>query len=194
METRKKVLLIYGIVIFIILLGILFFIPDEFFLKFFQSNIEKIEEKAKESEEPKEFVDYDIQIERLLKKKFDYEYVLLDTIDEKGYTFKCTGSMDGTKEEGSCTRPDSFSYTEKDKQEKFKTNPNYTSVDYWFNLLKDVTPKETKNQTYREYNYKVKIDNLDTEVVVFTSLENILKMEISNQKMTYIIKFKNISY
>ena len=208
MNKRKKALTIYAIVIFIILIAILFIIPDSVFLKFYPSKIPQI--SGETNEEKKEFADYDKQKERLLNKEFDYEYVLLDSMNKKSYIYRCNGSVNKEKDNGFCTSHSTINkmdeedtsedqtipitYNEKNKKEELKIDISYLDPEVIFNLLKDVTPKETRNQTFREFNYKTKIKDLSTEIIVYTNLDNITKIEINNQYMNYIIKFSNIKY
>jgi hypothetical protein len=191
-STRKKALIVYGVVILVVLIAIMFIVPDSFYRKLYDKNIEKVKNQKIIK---KEFIEYDIQKERLLKKQFKYEYEILDSLSDKTYHYKCSGNLNGELESGSCTDPERISYTEKTKKKSFKINTDYSDVNYLFNtLLKDVKPEETKYQTTREYLYKTKIKKLDTEIIVYTDLENITKIEISNTYMTYILKFGDISY
>jgi hypothetical protein len=190
-KKRKKILIGYGVVILIILIAIMFIIPDSAFLKLYNKNIKKIEnqEVAK-----KEFIDYDTQKERILNKQFKYEYLLLDSLSNKTYKYNCNGTLDKDIESGTCTEPERLSYTEQTKRETFKINVDYLDIAYILNLVKDITPEEIKYQTTREYTYKTTLDKLDTEILIYTDLENITKVEISNKYMTYILKYSDISY
>jgi len=88
---------------------------------------------------------------------------------------------------------ENFSYNEKTKKEDFKyINQDYLSVNYIFHLLEGLEEKEVKYTTLREYHYQVRIEELDTEIVVYTNLDNINKIEISNAYMTYVFKYENI--
>lgn len=190
-KKRKNFLIIYFIIIIISLVLIMFVIPDSFFMK----KYEDIKLPTAEKLPKKEFTDYEIQKEHILKKKFDYEYDLLDSMSSTSYTYECSGSIDETIESGSCILPEKVSYTEKNKQEVFKNiDINNLDVEYIFNMIKDVEPVETKYQTLREYNYNVKIKDLETEIIVHTDLDEITKIYISNAYMTYILKYSNMSY
>ena len=189
-KARKKVLLTYGVVILIILIAIMFIIPDSWFRKLYSKNVEKINEYN----HPIEFVDYETQKERLLSNQYKYEYLILDSLSDESYIYKCSGSMNKDLESGTCTEPDRVSYTEKNKKETFKINTDYVDVKYLLNLIKDIEPEVTKYQTSREYNYNVKIEKLDTELIVYVDTENINKIEISNKFMTYVIKISDVSY
>ena len=209
MSKRKKALTIYAIVIFIILIAILFIIPDSVFLKLYPSKIPPMSGETSE-ETKKEFTDYEEQKERLLNKEFDYEYVLLDSMNKKSYIYKCSGSVNKEKDNGFCTshtsinrmddeapskdKTTAITYNEKNKKEELKIDTLYLDPEFIFILLDDVKYKETKNQTFRDFTYKTKIKDLNTEIIVYTNLDNITKIEINNQYMNYILKFSNIKY
>jgi len=197
MDKRKKALIIYGVVILVVLITILFIIPDSALMKIYQGNIDKINNvpKEKEKTEPIEFVDYEIQIERILKNKYDYEYLILDSMGKKTYKYNCSGKASGKVDSGTCTSPSDISYTEKTKKKAFKIDSNFLDLNYIFNkLLKNKEPELTEYKHNKEYNYKTKIQDLETEVVVYTDTDNITKIELSNAYMTYILKYSNISY
>lgn len=187
MGKRGKLLVVYAIIIFIALITILFIIPDSFFLSRYNNIDLPIDNNT---EEKKEFIDYEIQKSNLMENNFEYEYLLLDSMRSKTYKYDCTGKVSGDIESGSCRLPEKFSYTEVTKKESFsKIDINYLDPTYIFNLLKDAEPVETKYQTLREYKYNVAIKDLETEVIVFTDINEINKIEISNAYMTYIIKY-----
>lgn len=190
-KKNNNFLIIYFIIIIIALVLIMFILPDSFFMK----KYEDLELPTTEKLPKKEFTSYEVQIEHLLKKKFDYEYELLDSMGSTSYTYECSGKINETIESGSCILPEKVSYTEKNKQEVFKNiDINNLDVEYIFNMIKDVEPVETKYQTLREYNYTTKIKDLETEIVVHTDLDEITKIYISNAYMTYILKYSNLSY
>ena len=197
MEKRTKALIIYGVVILIILATILFIIPDSALMKLYEKNIDKINNETKEQEEAKpiEFVDYEIQKERILKNKYEYQYVILDSMGKQTYKYNCSGKTSGKVDSGTCTSPSDISYTEKTKKKSFKIDTKYLDLNYIFTkLLKDKKPDITEYKHSKEYNYKAKIQDLETEIIVYTDPDNITKIEISNAYMTYILKYSNISY
>lgn len=188
MTKQNKILIIYGIVILIALIVIVFILPDSFFLKKYDDiNIPSADTSQKE------FVDYEKQKENLLQNKYDYEYLLLDSMGSKTYTFDCSGTISETIESGTCKSPERFSYTESNKKEAFsKINIDYINPSYIFSLIKDIEPRETKYTTLREYKYSAKIEDLQTDIIIYTNLNEITKIEISNAYMTYIIKYSNV--
>ena len=194
MNKRKKALLIYGLVIFIALMSIMFFIPDSAFLKIYDKNIKKVKNTNSTTNTEVKFVDYDTQKERILKKQFKYEYVLLDSLSDKSYKYKCSGTINKEVESGTCTEPETISYTEKTKKDSFKINTNYVDVTYLLNYIKDYEPEITTYNKTREFLYKTNLEKLDTDITIYTDLENITKIEISNEYMTYILKYDDISY
>lgn len=188
-SKRKTILIIYFIVVAIALITILFILPDSFF----QKNYEEFNNFSQPIK--KEFVDYSIQQAHLLKRKYEYEYKLLDSMGSQTYTYECKGTLDEEIESGTCKLPEKMSYNEKNKDEIYKNiNTNYLDVEYIFNLIEDVEPQITKYQTFREYNYNIKIKELSTEIVIHTDLNEITKIYISNAYMTYILKYTNVSY
>lgn len=193
MTKGKKALIIYIVVLFIALMLIMFIIPDSFFLDNFNPEILNQSNQQEESE-PKEFVDYETQKEHLMKNKFEYEYLLLDSMGSKSYQYNCSGKSTDTIESGTCTSPESFSYTETTKKEAFShINIDYLNPTYLFDMLKDTNPEETKYTTLREYKYTTTIEDLETEIIVHTNLNDITKIEISNMYMQYIIKYDKVN-
>lgn len=190
MKKTKTILGIYAIIIIIALICIMFIIPDSFFMK----QYEDIQLPSNEVEK-KEFVDYEEQKKHLLMNKYNYEYLLLDSMGTQTYTFECSGQVKENLESGSCTSPEGISYTEKTKKEAFsKINEKYLEPQTILTLIEKVTPEETKYATTRDYLYKVKIEDLDTEITITTDLDEITKICISNGYMTYILKYSNVSY
>lgn len=188
MKNRKKIVIIYLIIILIALVLIMFVIPDSVFMRKYK-NIEIPQTTTTK----KEFIDYETQKDNLKKNKYDYEYLLLDSTGSKEY--KCTGKIDETVESGTCESPTRFSYTESTKAESFTDiKINYLDPTYIFNLLEGVEAQITEYPTLREYQYTTSIDNLETEIIIYTDLNNITKIELSNVYMTYVIKYSNISY
>lgn len=188
MKKRKKFTIIYLIIILVILILIMFVIPDSVFMRKYK-NIEL----PKTDTVKKEFVDYETQKDNLKKNKYDYEYLLLDSTGSKKY--KCTGKIDETIESGTCESPTRFSYTESTKAESFSNiKINYLDPIYIFNLLEGTEAQITEYPTLREYQYTTSIDNLETEIIIYTDLNDITKIELSNVYMTYIVKYSNISY
>lgn len=190
MKKTKKILGIYAIIVIIALICILFIIPDSFF-----ENLYKTNEIPTTETEPKEFTDYEEQKSHLLMNQYNYEYLLLDSMGTKTYTFECSGQKKDTLESGSCTSPTNISYTEKTKAEVFsKIKEDYINPQTLFEIIEENQPEETKYTTTREYLYKVKIEDLDTEITITTDLEEITKICIRNSYMTYILKYSNVSY
>ena len=171
----------------------MFVIPDSFFLKFYQKNIDKVTQGLPQDQEQEpDFTDYETQQERLLKKEYDYKYLLYD--DKEGSTYKCTGTLSGTKDKGKCTSPKKIEYTEKNIKKLTSFNKNYVDVKYIFEKVKDVEPKVLNMDTDREFIYNLTLDGQDTEIVVYTSHDDIYRIDISNIKHVYVVKFSNIKY
>jgi hypothetical protein len=203
MKESKNFLGIYAIVIIVLLVLIMFVLPDSFFSKqyeeatkqFIDANNQAKEEKAKlEAEKKKEFVDYEEQKQHILTGNYTYEIILLDSMGTTTYTYKCSGTKTGTTESGSCTSPEVFSYKEQNKIEQFKKNidPKYIEPKNIFDLIKDVEPSIESHNLYREFTYKTKIKDLDTKVLIQTKKDDISKIMIENTYMGYIINFDNV--
>lgn len=204
MKESKNFLTIYAIVIIVLLVLILFILPDDFFSRKYNDNVEQLneeinkakeEQEKKETEKAKEFVDYKEQQNRILNGNFEYEYILMDSMGTKTYTFNCKGKKNGSIESGSCTTPTTFSYTEKDKNSKFKEkiDPTYIIEENIFNLINKVEPSLESHNLYREYTYETKIKDLDTTIIVQTTKDNISKVTVLNSYMTYMIKYSNVN-
>ncbi len=195
---KYKFLIIYGIIIIIALLCIMFIIPDSVFLKLYSDEINLLNSSYQEStsteKEKKEFTDYQVQQEHLINGNYNYEYNILDSMSSTSYTYKCNGIVNGQIESGSCTSPEVISYTENSKKEALsKININYVNVEYIFNLVKEIEPELTQYTTIREYKYITKINNIETEIIVDTNNDEITQIEISNAYMTYLLKYSNIN-
>lgn len=195
---KYKFLFIYGLIIIIALIGIMFIIPDSFFLGKYNYDIKLLNNSSQSTEEElekKEFIDYQTQQENLKNGNYEYEYILLDSMSSKSYTYKCSGIVNGNIESGSCTSPVNISYTEKTKAEAFsKIDSNYLNINYLFNVLKDIEPELTQYTKTREYKYIVKIKDLETEIIIDTTADEITQIEISNAYMTYLLKYSNMNY
>ena len=121
MKESKNFLIIYAIVIFVLLILILFILPDSFFGKAYEQNTqyfkEQIEKEKKEKEElekekKKNYIDFEEQKKQILNGTYDYEYIFIDSMGTETFTYKCTGSKKNKIETGTCTSPYNFSYTE----------------------------------------------------------------------------------
>lgn len=203
MKESKNFLAIYGIVIIVLLVLILFILPDDFFSRKYEQNIdafnaarEQDQQKREEieAEKKKEFVDYKEQQNQILNGEYDYEYLLIDYNGTETLTYECTGKKARTVDSGSCTSPSIFSYTEKDKLEKFKKymDPTYIEPKNIFNLVNKLEYSLESHQLYREYTYNTKINKLDTKIVIQTKKDYITKITILNPYMQYIINYSNV--
>lgn len=180
----KKFLLTYAIIIFILLIAILFFIPDSVFLSKYKGI------QLPEPEAVEEFTPYEEQKEHLLKNKYDYTYKLL--VNDKYFT--CSGKVNEELESGSCAEPKKFSYTESDKKKLFGFDVKYLDFKNINELIKDVSPEETKYQSYREYKYLIQRGNYETEIKITVDKKDITKIEIYNAAIQYIIEYSNVTY
>lgn len=190
-DNSKSFLLLYAIVIVVVFVLIMFIIPDDIFmLKYKNSEIPN----EKEPTEKIEFTDYEVQKDRLLNKNYDYEYVLLDSMGLITRQYTCEGKIKNNMETGTCTMPEEFSYTESNKKDLFKINTKYIEFKGIMELVEGTTPEEVKYTSLREYHYNdLMIEDLKTEIVIYTDADNITKIELSNKYMTYILKYSNVA-
>ncbi len=204
MKESKSFLGIYAIIIIILLVLIMFVLPDSFFSRKYDQNAKEFleaNEKAKEEQErieaekKKEYVDYEIQKQNILNGNYNYKLLLLDSMGTETYTYQCEGKKTGNTESGSCTSPEVFSYTEQNKLEQFKKNidPKYIEAKNIFELIKDVEPSIESHNLYREFTYKTKIKDLETKVLIQTTKDNISKIMIENTYMGYIINYNGVN-
>lgn len=196
MKKNNKFLLIYGLVIIIALVCILFVIPDSFFGAKYEKNYKKYfgENTQTTGKENKvEFTDYEKQKKSLLNGDYTYNYTILDSMGTKTYHFECKGTITKDKENGSCTYPDTVSYTKESKSTVFKEiGTTYIDLKTIFNLIKDEKPTLTQQEKTRKYTYNIKIKDLDTEVIITTSTKEITQISINNQFMTYLLKYETV--
>lgn len=189
LSTRAKALIIYAIIIVVALIVILFIIPDHVF---YNIHNKRINDEASIKDD---FVSIEQAQKNLSKDKYSYEYLILDSIGTKSYTFKCKGTRNEKIESGSCTKPKTISYTEKNRDKVFKElQEEFLEPKKVFELLKDIEPKITKYQSTIEYEYKTNLVKLDTTITVETDKENITKIEIMNGYMSYILKYSDVEY
>lgn len=192
---NKKFFLFYTLAIFILLVVIVFFLPDDFF-RIGMKDEEIFGDFGGEVLEKREFVDYEKQIDTLINGNFDFEYVILDSMRSRTYSFKCIGTKHGEEESGTCTGTRNFSYTREDKAENFVIDVDYLDVQKIFGILREYDPKETAYSEEREFKYEIEIldkltnDKIMTEVLVYTSIDNVKRIEISNAYMSYILKYE----
>ena len=192
-----KLLIIYGIVIVIALVLIIFVIPDSFFERKYMKNYEEIMGGSETKEEtPAEYVDLNTQKERLLKKNYTYSYQISAYVKkEETMTYNCKGTKLNGKEEGLCTKPDAISYNEKNMKEKLEyVNQKYLDPEYVFNLIKDLDVEPYESYGVRIYTYKIKMSGIDTQIELYTDRENIVQIVLGSAKETYVMKYSEITY
>ena len=189
--NNKKFLKIYGLIIIILLL-VIFIIPDEFYLKL-ETKLHKQEITVKENESYT-FIEIKKQQEKLLTDNYQYEYLMLDSIGEKTITVSCKGEQKDNTDNGSCTQSEEKTYTKETKKDTILSmNVKYLDLEYIFNAIKDIEPTEITYTKTRELLYKTKILELDTDITIYTDLENITQINISNAYMTYVFKYTSIN-
>lgn len=184
---NKKFLIIYAIIIFIALIYILFLAPDTMFLK----NSDGYKELMKEQTEKIKYDDIETIKQRLLNGTYEYDYSLI----HNNIHYICSGEVTSEGESGRCTSPSSFTYTNLDKLTETKLkNLLFTEPANIFYKIEGKTPQESMTNDGKLYMYKTTINNLDTEINLYTNEKTITKISITNGHMTYIIKYKNMLY
>ena len=188
---NNKFLKIYAIIIIIILILIMFLIPDSFFLEL-QTKLHK-EEIKEIKNDTLDFEKIETQKERILNNDLEYEYLMLDSIGTSSKTIECSGKIKESKETGICSSKEKISYTKETKKDAFlEMDIKYIDEKYIFDTIKDIEPNETTYNNSRELIYKTKILDLDTDITIYTDLDNITQISISNAYMTYVFKYSNI--
>ncbi len=194
---KYKLLIIYGIVIVIALVLIIFVLPDSFFERKYMKNYEEIMGGSETKEEtPAEYVDLKTQKERLLKKNYTYSYQISAYVKkDETMTYNCKGTKLNGKEEGLCTKPDAISYNEKNMKEKLEyVNQKYLDPEYVFNLIKDLDVEPYESYGVRIYTYKIKMSGVVTQIELYTDRENIVQIVLGSAKETYVMKYSEITY
>ena len=188
---NNKFLKYYAIAIAIALIAIMFIIPDSFYLDL-ESKKNRQTIKITETE-TKDFLDIQKQKENLLTKDHEYEYLMSEVIGTTMNKASCTGKIVDGVETGTCTTPQNVSYTKENKKDTILSlNVKYLDLEYIFKLIKDIEPTEISYNKTRELLYKTKILDLETEITIYTDLNNITQINISNAYMTYLFKYNNI--
>lgn len=188
---EHKVLKWYAIIVFILLITIMFIIPDSFFLKL-NTKLNKPNITEQETTDPT-FLSIKEQQNNLLNNDYKYEYLMMDSMGTKTVTYECSGKKTEDEESGTCTSPENLTYTEKNKKEILSNiNTDYIELEKIFALTKDIEPIELTYNKTRELIYNTKILDLETEIVFYTDLDNITQINISNAYMTYILKYNII--
>ena len=186
MNKSNKLFICYILFIIVALVLIMFILPDSFFTS--SKNNLSISESNNQKSETTSLAK---QKENLLKSNYNYEYSLL--VGTK--TYSCTGKIEDSNEEGTCTLPEEISYTEKNKDEVFANIENeYLEPSKIFALIKDISPKEFEYSGLKEYEYQTKIKDLNTTISIFSDNKEITEIRLSNISMTYQIKYSNMSY
>lgn len=174
---KNKLWIVYAIIILGALSYILFFMP-----------IKKDEnlEKSNISEE-KVYGNLEDMFTMLLKENYEYTYNIL--IDTEKYLY--VGKKDGNKETGT--------FTSKNETQSYNKingfiNKNFITPSYIYNLVKDLEYTKDKYDNIRVFNYRTKINNLETEIAIYTDYASITKITITNIKEQYILNYKNIGF
>lgn len=174
---KKKLWVIYAIIIIGALFYILFLMPLKKDDNLDKSNINK----------EQVYIPLEDMFTMFLKENYEYTYNIL--VGEKMYFYE--GKKDGLKEKGTLTF--NGEVTAYDKIDDF-INKDFITPSYIYNLIKDLEYTKDKYDNVRVFNYQTKINNLETEIALYTDYTSITKINITNQKEQYSLSYKNIGF
>jgi hypothetical protein len=189
MKNRVKFLTIYGVIVVGILAYIVFFAPDTMFY-----DEDKVEELTKQMEENKEIKKYktiEEQKENLLNAtSYDYSFRLMYG---NNIEYNCNGSYKDGVDSGNCVGSKVVSYNSRANKKEVLNNvdTHYLEADEILALIKEEVEPTYLEQ--RKYEYSVMIGKHQTDITISTDKDNITDILVSNDAMTYLIKYTNIS-
>lgn len=122
-------------------------------------------------------------------KEENYEYTYNILINKDKYLYK--GKKDKEKEKGTFTYDGNTTTYEEinDFINKDLINPTYI-----YNLVNNLKYREDKYDNTRVFNYVTDIDNLETEIAIYTDYTSITKINITNKKEQYSLSYKNVGF
>lgn len=189
-DKRTIFLFIYALIIIVALIYILFIAPDS---NFYSKETKEFIKNYNNSQS--QIVTLDDMFENLYKNDYQYTYNILDSVGNENTIYKCSGTVTGEKEQGSCTKPNDIVYDETNKKEKLKQlNFDLLDLNKIQKITQDNEASKSKYDNLDVYKYKDKIDTLSTDINIYTNSKDIVQIEISNGYETYVIKFNNINY
>lgn len=171
MKKKNYAWISYIIVVIILLLIILFVIPDKYFAPKKGYNVNNTDTTT---EFP--FKEYNKMIEEIKENNYTYNYEI--NINTTIYTFD--GKKVGNKEQSNFENKDN------------NINEDLLNINYIFDLIKDITYKQFIYDNTRMYTYKLMLDNLDTEIIIYTDLNYITKILIANKYYQYNLTYKEV--
>ena len=188
MSKKHKFLLIgYAILVIGALIFIVFLAPEKWFIK-----EEKVDIPISDNEEQEiKEVDYEEQKSNL--NKYNYDYTLMYSMQDKTYYFECEGKRNENEEIGKCTLPSFVEYNINTKKDVFKEiDSNLLDPTYIFDLIKDSEEEVFDNESYIEYRYEITFEELSTEISIRSNKKIITDITISNAYIQYHLKFSDI--
>ena len=108
---KNKFLGIFALIIFILLILIMFILPDSLFLAIENTKTPMLPTGIKTPSNTKQEKTIADKFTQLKTTEYNYEYSLMYSENNETYTYKCTGTINGTKEKGNCTSPEEITYT-----------------------------------------------------------------------------------
>ncbi len=156
-----------------------------------------------EQEAEKEFKDYALMQEEILKNNFKYEYNIKIGEYQVIYKGEKLGATEtGYRENASETIKYYIDETgfykvvmdELDALDKLFENLNesYIDLEYIFELIKDKTVVTETLEETRSYTYNFDLEEVSYEIKVETDLTNITNITISFEEKEYNLKYMNI--
>lgn len=190
-NKRKNFMILYGVIIGIILIFILFIAPDSMFNK--ESSGKTLEDYLPTTEETDKYTAFTTQQEHLENNEYEYKYNISDS---DSVNYKCTGTISNTTDTGSCTSPKEKNYTEKNKSKVLSSiNLNYLTPSYLFDLIADKEGDLLDYGGTRSYTYNITSSkNLAIEIMIYTDYDEITRITVSTAYEVYDITFSNIKY
>lgn len=182
MKKKKNYFwLSYVFIILIALLLIVFVLPDHFFSK--TTNGTNPNNTDATDEFP--FREYEEMQENLEQENYAYRYEIMG--DTSIYIYE--GKKDKEKEQGKFSGNDEeYTYTSLNDL----INKELVSMPTIFLLIHDVEPKIQTYKNTRMYTYTTLYQDIETEITIYTDLENITRIVIGSVLYQYNLTYTNI--
>lgn len=183
MKRKKNYFwLSYVFLILIALLLLLFVVPDNFFSK---KTTKGTNPNSTDTTREFPFKEYEEMKEALEQENYEYRYEVMG--DTSMYIYE--GKKDKETEEGMFYgNEEEYGYTFLNKY----INKELVSIPFLFSLLMDIEPKvQTYNNT-RMYTYNNIYQDIETEIIIYTDLDNITRIVIGSVYYQYNLTYTNI--
>ena len=179
-KKKNYIWLSYLFIVLIVLLVILFVVPDKFFSK--TSKGTNPNSTATTKEFP--FKEYQEMKKELEQENYEYRYEIMG--DTSMYIYE--GKKDKENEQGTFIGDEQYTYTSLNSF----INNELVSVPILFSLLDSVKPKiDTYNNT-RIYTYTIMYQDVETEIEIYTDLNSITRIVIGSLYYQYNLTYTNV--